>query len=409
MKFESSKSFWAILLLVLIGVVAFPRYAWADAGTPLMWARMLHLVFGNALIGLGEGLLLGWLFSVPKRKSVPVMILGNYASAWIGGLIISDAIVRALPMDLTNAWRWFWIMVVVSYCMTLILEWPFVAWCLRGTQDWLRRSLWASLLVQSASYVLLFGWYGMASGTSLYTTMNIVAPADLSLPESVLVYYIAPADGNVCRRQLVGGGEQKVYELHSTGRTDRLFVRPSTPDTNRWDLVARLGSKYRGDLRFVDVLTNLQVEAAPDRRSTDTDPDADPMDEGRFTWGELPKLGSATNSQWEFWDGFWPKMELQALNKATSERVGFRYETPFGALTVCNAVHLPSDKVLFQLGDDQICAFDPVTRRVALLWRGSGPVPVIDKVNVKQGEPATGSQPIRSETNRTPSMPGSRR
>ncbi len=55
------------------------------------------------------------------------------------------------------------------------------------------------------------------------------------------------------------------------------------------------------------------------------------------------------------------------------------YETPFGAWPVRNAVHLPSDKVLFQLGDDQICGFDPVNRRVALLWRGRGAVPVIKK------------------------------
>ena len=64
--------------------------------------------------------------------------------------------------------------------------------------------------------------------------------------------------------------------------------------------------------------------------------------------------------------------------KETGNRVRFSYETPFGAWTVRNAVHLPTDKVLFQLGDDQICGFDPVERRVALLWHGRGPVPVIE-------------------------------
>ena len=124
--------------LVLLGVIAFPRDAWANAGTTLLWAGALHLVFGNALIGVGEGLLLAWLFSVPKRKSVLVMIPASYASAWFGGFFIRGAIVHALPMDLNNGWRWFWAMVVVTYVMTLIIEWPFVAWCLRGTQDWLK-------------------------------------------------------------------------------------------------------------------------------------------------------------------------------------------------------------------------------------------------------------------------------
>lgn len=30
----------------------------ANAGTPLMWAGMLHLVIGNAIIGIAEGALL---------------------------------------------------------------------------------------------------------------------------------------------------------------------------------------------------------------------------------------------------------------------------------------------------------------------------------------------------------------
>ncbi len=374
-------------VLVLLGVIAFPRYAWADAGTPLMWAGMVHLVFGNALIGVGEGLLLSWLFSVPKRKSIWIMIPANYASAWLGGLFIRGAIVHALPMDLNNGWRWFWVMIVVTYLMTLIIEWPFVAWCFRGKQDWLKRSLAASLVVQSASYVLLFGWYWMASGTSLYTKMNIVAPAELSLPDSVLVYFIDPVDGDVYKRQLAGKGAEKIYTLHSKDDNDRLFVQPSKSDTNHWDLVARLEREDRRDLLLVKVLTNLMVEAAPDWR-THTDP---PQHDGTwFSFGEVQGLGSATNSHWKFWSGFWPVEGLRASNETTSQSVQFSYETPFGAWMVRNAVHLPSDKVLFQLGDDQICMFDPVNRQVALLWHGRGPLAVIDKSRVEQNGVANG-------------------
>ena len=369
-----------VLLLVLLGVINFPQYAWADAGTPLMWAGILHLIFGNALIGAAEGLLLGWLFAVPKRKGIPAMILANYTSAWIGGFFIGGAIARAVPMDLNNGWMWFWIMVLVTYCITLVLEWPFFAWCFRGTQDWLKRGMRATLLLVSASYIVLFGWYWMASGTSLYTKTHIVAPADLSLPASVVVDFIAPADGNVYKRQLAGGSAQKVYDLHSTDADDRLFVRPSTPDKTRWDLVARLETKVHSSPLFVDVLTNLPVEAAPDWRSTEIKPPE--YESTWFNFGKVPSLGSATSSQWEFRTGFWPLAGLHASNKVTNEQEWFSYETLFGAWTVRNAVLLPSDKVLFQLGADQICAFDPVTRRVALLWHGRGPVPVILKANV---------------------------
>lgn len=381
------------LFLVLLLAVALPQRALANVGTPLMWAAFMHLVIGNALIGLGEGALLAWLFSTPKGKSILVMIVANYGSAWIGGVFFQGAILNALPINLNNAWMWFWVMVVLAYFMTLVLEWPFIAWCFRGARDWRRKSLRATLVLQTVSYVLLFGWYWIASDASLYTKMNIVEPSGQSLPESVLVYYINPADGDVYRRQLTAGEERKAFELGSTHPYDRLFVRPNTTDTSRWDLVARIETGDYRNPRFVDVLTTMPLVAAPDGRSTDTHP---PVHEDTWmNFGKARPLGSATNSQWEFVSGFWPMLGVEATNRVTGERVRFSYETPFGTWIVRNAVHLPTDKVLFQLGDDQICAFDPVSRRVALLWRGRGPVPVIESDNVESSDAAHAGNPAR--------------
>ncbi|NCC84780.1 MAG: hypothetical protein EOM03_11745 [Clostridia bacterium] len=211
--------------------------------------------------------------------------------------------------------------------------------------------------------------------------MNVVASADLSLPESVLVFFISPADGDVYRRQLTGGSEQKIFDLHSTNRNDRLFIRPSTTDSNCWDLVASVDIEWPSG-RFVDVLTNMMVEVAPERRSSYDG-------QSRYAgtgdnFGEVQSLGSATNSHWKFRTSVGLKEGLWASNETTGESVHFSYETLFGAWRVRNAVHLPSDKVLFQLGRDQICAFDPVRRRVGLLWKGRGPVPVIEKANGEQ-------------------------
>jgi hypothetical protein len=116
-----------LLFLVLFGIVAFPQHAWANGGTPLMWTTSLHLFFGNALIGLGEGILLARLFSLPERKCIATMVVANYASAWLGVLFIQGTVVDALPMDLTNEWMWFWGMVAATNCMTLLLAWPFIA------------------------------------------------------------------------------------------------------------------------------------------------------------------------------------------------------------------------------------------------------------------------------------------
>jgi hypothetical protein len=172
-----------------------------------------------------------------------------------------------------------------------------------------------------------------------------------------------------------------------------LFVRASREDTNAWDLVARLETKDHRNPQFVVIRTNMQVEAAPDWRSTHTDP---PQYEGTwFSFGQAPWLGGATNGQWEFWAGFWPVEGLRATRKGTDERVRFAYETPFGAWTVRNTVHLPSDKALFQLGDHQICAFNPATRQGAMLWHGRGPVPVIERSKVGADGAANAPSPHR--------------
>jgi hypothetical protein len=113
-------------ILGLIGLlICVPLTARADAGTPLMWAGMIHLVLGNAIIGIFEGLVLAWIFKLRKGVCVLVMIPANYFSAWIGGLYLNHEITSALPFNLYNAWVWIWVMVLVTFLITLIFEWPF--------------------------------------------------------------------------------------------------------------------------------------------------------------------------------------------------------------------------------------------------------------------------------------------
>ncbi|MCX6898606.1 MAG: hypothetical protein NT105_07900 [Verrucomicrobia bacterium] len=335
-----------------------------------MWATMFHLAIGNALIGVCEGALLGYLFDVPRGKVIGIMILANYFSAWVGGIFLTT-ITPLLPIDLNNGWRWFWIFVVATYAMTVLLEWPFIAWLMRRAEDWLKRSLRASVIVQAASYIPLFGWYWMASGTSLYTKTHVVSASDLSLPETVAVYF-----SNAYSHSSSARHTQRIFELHSTNTNDRLFVHPSSGNTNHWDLAARLETSDYDKPRLVDLLTNMDVEAV---RTAKQDVDGSLRDNGTwFNFGSVPALGNAVHSKWKFRAGFWPVDGLRAENKETKETIKFSYETPFGAWMVRNAFHLPSDKVLFQLGRDQICLFDPMSRKISLLCHGRGPVAVIE-------------------------------
>jgi hypothetical protein len=363
---------------MMLGIVALPSAALANTGTPLMWAGMLHLVFGNLLIGLLEGYLLAKIFGLHKGRSIGFLILANYFSAWVGGLFLRGAIVRALPLDLYNAWFFFWAMVVLTYLMTLVLEFPFVALAFRRTPQWLRKSIRGLLVIQTVSYLLLFGWYWLASGTSLYTRMEIVQLSAMSLPEKVMMYFIAADDGNVYRMRLPTAERHKVFDLASTHANDRLFVRASSENSNRWDLVAHLVAEdRRSSKNMITVERAFAAEAAPSWRSTHTDPS---QEYGSwFNFGQAARLGTAKNSQWDFWSGFWPIEGIRGTQTNTGVHVHFSFETPFGAWKIRNATLLPSDKVLFQMGQDQICIFDPDEKRVALVTKGRGPIAVMEE------------------------------
>lgn len=173
---------------------------------------------------------------------------------------------------------------------------------------------------------------------------------------------------------MVGENEAKIKDLGASNDNAQLVVQKSTSDPGHWDLVAHFETNDYNHPRYVDALMSMSLEAAPELHDLQDNTGAS---RAWFSFGKVYRLGAAANSDWEFWAGFWPVEGLQGSNKVTGERVGFAYETAFGAWFVRHVTHLPSDKVLFQLGEDQICAFDPVRRQVALLWRERSPVAVI--------------------------------
>jgi hypothetical protein len=356
-------------VFAFIALVAFPATASANAGTPLMWAGFLHLTIGNAVIGIFEGFLIARFWKLPMRSSSFVMIGANYISAWVGGVLIDQLMVEHLDLYLNNAWRAFWLLAGVTYIVTLLLEWPFVAFCFRRNGvSWAKRSLCANLAVQTVSYLILFGWYWAPSGTSLYTEFKVVPVAELGLSQDLTVYYLSHKDGHVYRRKTNKSIAPRVAELRFTNSNDRLFVQLNTGTPTTWNLMALGSSDSSSGGVPIPVLTNLTGSVVADSRNT---PEGTP-----FNFGDVPRLAGATNSSWKFFTGFWPKEGLRG--ESDGKRMGLSFETPFIRWAVRNAVHLPSDKVLFQLGDSQICIVDPESRRVAFLCRGRGPVAVIE-------------------------------
>ncbi len=361
-----SKILTALLLVV-------PISAYANAGTPLMWAGIMHLLFGNLIIGIIEGVILWKAFKLPYGRCFIFLILANYISAWLGGVLINNVIRNLLDvhLDLYNTWFYFWSMVLVTFLLTLIIEWPFVAICFRGTEKWLKRSMKANLLVQSTTYILIFGWYWLASGTSLYTHMKITGPDNIPTSNDIIVIYISSDDGDVYTCNLKGKEKKKIFVLKSSDRNDRLIVRENKGNSKTVELVAYTETENRRSPKLVDLKTFDGFIAQPDWR-TESDPQ---KYEGTwFNFGPATRLGSASDSNLKFYSGFWAVEGLWWEDSLTNKSHRFSFETPFAAWYVRNVTHLPGDLVVFQLGEHQICILEAKSNQIALLVHGRGPV-----------------------------------
>jgi len=366
----------ATATLAFILALGLPAVALANVGTPLMWAGAAHLFIGNAVIGVLEGGLLAICYKVRAARSVWLMILANYFSAWVGYVWLASRINQRLELDLYYGWRLLWEMIAVAYVVTIVLEWPFVAGCFAGQRAWFRKSWVASLIVQSASYALLFCWYALASGTSLFTQMSIVPLEDLSLPDDILVYYIGEADGDVYVRELGTGRTDKVFDLDSKDENDCLSISSdrSPSGDDRYALVAKSDSADVTNAQAIPIGIWARADELP---HDDQGKVFIPETRTRPGGTDVPRLGAARDSPWSFYAGYWAISGLRGENSRTGDKIGFSFETPFAEWRVRHATLLPMERVLFQLGPRQICILEPETRRIALLTFGRGALAVV--------------------------------
>jgi hypothetical protein len=329
-------------LLGIAGVaLGCPASALADVGTPMLWASTFHLLLGNALVGVFEGWLLAWVFGLPRKRSMGLMIVANYLSAWLGFLLLGSLFSRFVT-DLESGGRITLLLVALAYALTLVVEWPLVALCFRGTPRGFGRSLRGSVLVQSASYLLLFGGYWMLSGTSLYTRMKVVPPDQIEPPHGVVMYFISSADGDLHRQELGQATDVRIAALGSTERrSDCLRLEASSVDSNRWDLVAvvwREKEQQRETVVLVPGITTWQQMS--DKQV------ARAYQYGG--WGNAAlQIGTATNSHWRFRWTVWPDLGLWG-NDGT-RKFAMAFGTPFGGWSPYRAIELPGEKLLVQL------------------------------------------------------------
>ncbi len=345
-----------------------PSVVLANAGTPLMWAGALHLLVGNMLIGIIEGSLLSWLFKTPRGKSIMLLVVANYVSAWGGGVGIVEPLAHIPDITIVNARLWLCLFVAVAFIITVIIELPFFWHLFRGRQNSLWRAGIAALLIHGISYSMLFVWYWAASGTSMLTQLEVVPARELLPKENYALYFITPDGARAVKSDLAGSGMEVVRSLSARGRHDRLFVRPGKG--GGFDLFVLLNAVEGGGKTeeliagdFADLAAiEWNIEQKPSVKAEDL----------WLNFGSVPSLASATD--WKCHAGFWAVEGIYGENERIKHRFQFSLETPFAQWAVRNATQIEGNCVVFQLGYDQICILQPHLKKIALIARGKGPV-----------------------------------
>ena len=247
MKLTSSR------LLLLFVALVLPFTAEANTGTGLMFAKGLHVTYGNVVIGLLEGWILCKLSKYKCWKCIWLMIFANFFSTLLGVPLFHE-LELALPLGWNNARGLFWLFVFLAYLLTLLSEFPFVWLAFRSMPLSLKKAVRASLILQSGSYLLLIGWYGLVTPPPV----KIVDPSTTQLPKEVTLYFIGTADGDVYSGSLHDRKWKRVFELNE-GKDYGLFSKKSPQFSGAWDLIACTDTEeinaYGVDL--------LHMEAAP--------------------------------------------------------------------------------------------------------------------------------------------------
>ncbi|MFH1692393.1 MAG: hypothetical protein ABIC68_07540 [Candidatus Omnitrophota bacterium] len=376
------KKMFLLSRLICFAVAVFlvsPCIASADAGTPLMWAGVFHLLIGNALIGILEGFIISRVFKVKAIRSILIMALANYFSM-IAGFAILSLITTSLESFITlySIKMFLAVFLIISFMLSVVLEWPFCCWILRKQTDIKRKAWRASLIVQTISYAFIIPLYLLSSGISLLTDCKI--DKTLSFVKSgAWVYYIAGDNCSVNKIRVDGSAMEMVTRLDGkSGEAARLFVRPSET-RGQWDL--GVVDRTPDRVLFEKILLRDFTDTAEPFRHWD----GELYEKEPDSWGNvgISDFRLLDGRDWKFSVGFWAAEGLHARSDSEGKNIYVALETPFAQWIIRNVSVLPGNQAVFELGKNQIVVLDLETRKIGLLAFGKGPVVVF---NAKQGE-----------------------
>jgi hypothetical protein len=332
----------------------------ADAGSPLIWATLLQLTIGNYFLGVLETFVVRRLFGASGGLSRWI-IGANYVSACVGLVLLwaaSDQFVHwiggALPVY--HVQRILITLALLSFVLTILIEWPFYLLAMRGPAANWRRSLNASLIANAASYAVLVGWYWMASMAHFGVTL--VNAAYLPANPTAQVFYLSPNGADIYRLRLDGSAPMKFMSLSPPAPQGTLALAASTND-DRWRLGVQPG--YDQAVRSVADIGPCQAAVPPVNSSV---PSADLQGQAPHKWTALFN---------------YPSGEFYAVDNRSKEwHFILAFDTPWMTWMAYGVAILPNDQMVFELGG-QIMWVDMSRGIAAAVAAGHGPVVVLDE------------------------------
>lgn len=348
---KNRKLFWILILLF------FPSVVYANVGTPLMWAEAFHLLIGNAVIGVIEGLLISYIFHKSKKKTLLFMILLNYFSMLIGLMIVfavESMKLLIFDINIQNALFYMCLFLFLFYLITLIVEFPFIFALFWKDENRMRKSISAAVVVNIVSYLFLFALYWMTSSASMINDLDLISADKMGLPPDYSLYYIPTDKKNVFKSDLNGKNSEIIKEVNIDGNDSALVV-VENKEKSQFDLY--LDSE--GD--FVLIESNFSVLSLENQIS------------GKGYNSNIEVNNVYKKSKWKYFNGIWAT-GIYGRNDEESKHFRFSMNTPFISWETRNATHIEGDFVIFQLSEDQICILQPEKKQIALIARGFGPV-----------------------------------
>jgi hypothetical protein len=377
---------YVLAVTVLLGLGARPVLA--DVGTPLVWGEMLHLLVGNLIIGVVEGLLVAVLYRTGKLRTTLLLIAANYISMLAGvGIFnaispspLGDIFGQRAPAEITlDNVGWYHLRSLLWILgLTVVLEFPFFWFIVRRQPHRYRRAILACGLAQFASYAMLAACYLPVSNMTVLIVER-ASPPSFGTNTAAWIYYINPQDGDVWRIHPDGSGRAHFAPLGITNRNARLSLRRQAPD-NAWDLWA---TQWEGSLSASILVTEALTTKGPRSDWNYV------YEKSMSLWDREPIwLTDPADCSWDVQaEVGWPDGGLYATHR-NGQRVTVGLATPFLRWRTGSASVLPQDQVVFQLGD-QVVLLDLNTRKLGLLALGRGPVVALDSSTANR--PATSS------------------